>query len=199
MADNDIRAVALFMRDVWHAEFKRRRSRPTHDELVIAAYATSMALVNAEVGDAFKYLGAPRHVRSALQEFSGGAARFSRRLSDTALQVVEYLDRSGDNATARTAQSIELDRRVIALAARDYHRTGTVSDSDLGRALGVSHTSIRDRRLARSARIMARLHADVPDIWSANGRPVSEPNDSGKVLSSVAADASPESALAIAA
>lgn len=183
LTDTERREVALFIAAIWRAERERRRRQPTAEHVVAVAYATAMALVDAEVGNHFLYLGAPRPVRAALLVVSANAATVSRRLSDVAANVVAYLDQTGDSPTAKP-ESIAIDRRIVALAARDYHRNGTINDSEIGRKIGLSHTSVRDRRLARSARIMARLHGDMPSLWAARGRPVDGPKDAtGRVWS----------------
>ncbi len=150
MADNqdfsgDRRAVALFIRDVWQHWLRAHRRRPTGEELIVASYASAMSLVNAEVGNSFKYLGAPAHIRSALQEVSSGAVRFSRKLTDTATNALVYLDLAGDSPTVRSAESAAKDRRILAIAAAAYHRSGSISHSEIGRKIGLSHTSTRDR------------------------------------------------------
>ena len=176
MADNqdfsgDRRAVALFIRDVWQHWLRAHRRRPTGEELIVASYASAMSLVNAEVGNSFKYLGAPTHIRSALQEVSSGAVRFSRKLTDTAANALLYLDLAGDLPTVRSAESAAKDRRILAIAAAAYHRSGAISHSEIGRKIGLNYTSTRDRLVARAARTMARLHADAPSIWNSKGHP----------------------------
>lgn len=171
--DAERRDVALFVRDVWRHERKRRRCRPAPHETLIAAYAAADAIVAAEVGNTFRYLGAPHGPRSCLSTLTSAVTKMSARLGDQAALVLEYLDAAGDRPGAKP-ESVEIDRRIIRTMARDYHRTYHFNDSAVGKQLGLSHTSIRDRRVARAARVMSRLHADAPSLWSGKGRPVDE-------------------------
>jgi hypothetical protein len=100
-------------------------------------------------------------------------AKPSAPLADQAEAVIKYLEKAGDLAKAKPA-SIEVDRRIIETMAATYHRDREINDSDIGRKFKLSHTSVRDRRIARSARIMAQLHKDCPSLWNAKARPVND-------------------------
>ena len=134
----EVRAVADYAQDVWRAEHRKRRRRPQPHELVTAIYGSALEIVNREVGrNTFLYLGAPRHVRCALAEVSSGAAREAQHLSDTALNVIAYFDNAGDHPNPKNANSIEIDRRIMRLAAAEYFRTGAANHSAIGRQLGL--------------------------------------------------------------
>jgi hypothetical protein len=181
MAD-DVRAVVGMLAELWRLERQQRKRRPTPVEFIVGAYATAVAMVDSEVGNCFQYLGAPGPIRSALRELSAEQERASRQVSDTALKVIEFLDEAGDSLTAKPA-SIALDRRVLSVAARHFHRHGEINERAIARAISVSHTTVNDRLHSRAARTLQRLHAVAPDIWSAKGRPLAEPIGSGRVLS----------------
>jgi hypothetical protein len=170
--DAQRRDVALFLLDVWKAERQNLRRKPTADELIVAAHSAAIAVVGAEVGNPWRYLGAPGRPRSALADIASGVTRVSAQLGDRASLVLDYLRAAGDRPNAKPA-SIDADRRVMEELAR-HHFAGGVSDSAIGRKIGLSHTQVRDRKLARAARIMARLHSDCPWIWTAKGRPISD-------------------------
>lgn len=171
--DDEVRAVALFVRSIWVSLFERNQRRPTPAETVVASYAAASSLIDAEVGNVFRYLGCPSpNVRGALRDISSGAVRYSRQLTDSAGLVLAYFDQAGDSQKARTEESIRVDRQVLACAARDFRITDAVSDSAIGREIGLSQVQVRDRRLCRSARIMNRLHVDAPMIWGEKGLPV---------------------------
>jgi hypothetical protein len=170
--DAQRRDVALFLADVWKAERLKLRRKPTADDLIVAAHAASIAIIGAEVGNPWRYLGAPGRPRSALADMASGVTRISARLGDRASLVLDYLRAAGDRHNAKPA-SIDADRRVMEELAR-HHFAGGVSDTAIGHKIGLSHTQVRDRKLARAARIMARLHADCPWIWTAKGHPTSD-------------------------
>jgi hypothetical protein len=143
-------------------------------ETVIASYSEGRHTVDRFVGNRFTYLGGPRGVHSSLGNLTGSSgASVPAALADTAELVLRYLNEAGDLASAKP-QSIEVDRRIIELMAASYFHSGgrEFNDSAVAREVGLSHTSVRDRRLARSARIMAALHRDAPDLWDAKGFPV---------------------------
>jgi hypothetical protein len=177
---DDRLSAARFVADVWHNERKCRRRRPAPHEVVIASYAAATEILDAFVGsNQFRYLGAPREARTCLYALTGGGTKVPSRLADQAEVTLKYLDQAGDLLTAR-AESKDADRRIMQAMASTYFRRRAgrtirdVNDSEIGRSVGLSHTSVRDRRLARSARIMAALHRDFPDLWRKNGRPVAE-------------------------
>jgi hypothetical protein len=173
LTDAERRDAARFAADVWRHEYKRRRRRPQPHEVVVSAYAAAREILDTYVGDRVLFLGGPRALRGALAVITSGGAKVSAPLADRAEAAIKYLEQAGDNPTAKPA-SIVVDRRMVELMAQTYHRDREVNDCDVGRKLGLSHTSVRDRRLARSARILAQLHADCRDIWNAKLRPVVE-------------------------
>jgi hypothetical protein len=181
MANDEVRAVAVMLAELWGYQRQQRKRRPTPVESLVGAYATTVALVDSEVGNNFRYLGAPGAIRSALRELTAEPERASRQVGDTALKVIDFLHQAGDSLTAKP-ESVALDRRVLSVAARHFHRHGEINERAIGRTLGVSHTTARDRIHSRAARTLQRLHQVAPDIWSAKGRPLAEPIGSGRVL-----------------
>jgi len=63
---------------------------------------------------------------------------------------------------------------MIRTLAEQYKLTGQINESAAGRAIGLSHTSIRDRKLARALRVLQALHRDYPDIWNEKLRPIAD-------------------------
>jgi hypothetical protein len=101
------------------------------------------------------------------------ATQCRQALADTAEAVLTYLDEAGDLASAKP-RSKEIDKKIVRELAADYFHSQQINDSAVGRRVGLSHTSVRDRRLSRSARIMAALHKIAPDLWDPKGRPTNE-------------------------
>jgi hypothetical protein len=177
---DDSRAAARFISDVWRHEKARLHRRPRADECVIAAIALATQTVDAFVGDHIAYLGGPRGARNAFATLTSGRARPSAQLADQAEAALRYMTEAGDLPGGKP-QSVAVDRKVIeALAkhfkqtgeAKHFKQTGDINDSVVGRQIGLSHTQVRDRRLARSMRILKRLHDDCPDIWGPKLRPI---------------------------
>jgi hypothetical protein len=167
------RDAARFIADVWQHQRRRLRRRPQPHETVIAAYAAGREILDAFVGDKLRFLGAPRDACCALGDFAAATRSRPSALADQAEAALRYLEEAGDATNAKAA-SIAVDRRIIETMAATYHRDREINDSDVGRMIGLSHTSVRDRRLARAARIMAQLHRDCPDLWSDKSGPVVE-------------------------
>jgi hypothetical protein len=172
LSESERRAVARFVIGVWRNEWKRRRRRPVPHETIIAAYCEARHTVDRFVGNRFNFLGGPRSARCNLGQMVGGSSgeTVPAAEADVAELVIRYFNEGGDLASAKP-QSTIVDRRIMELMAAAWHRDHEVNDSDVGRTIGLSHTSVRDRRLARSARIMAALHENCPDLWGSNGHP----------------------------
>ena len=117
------RDAARFMRDIWRYEHKARRRRPHASETVISAYATAREILDAWVGNPFKFLGAPRVARGCLSDLTGGGSKVPAQLADAAEAILRYLDQAGDLATAKP-ESVAVDRRVIETLAADYFTPG---------------------------------------------------------------------------
>ena len=147
--DTQRRSVALFVRDVWRDWLKKHLRQPSAVELVVASYATSLALIDAEIGNSFRYRGAPGHMRGALREISAGAAHYSRQLTDVADNVIAYLVAASDSPVAKP-ESVATDRRILAVAARDFHRHFEFSERSLAREIGLSRPVIHERLVARA-------------------------------------------------
>lgn len=172
MSERERRAVARYLIDIWLREWRSRRRRPLAHETLISAYSDARHLVDRFVGNKFNFLGGPRSARCNLGQMVGRSSdAVPAALADTAELVIRYLDEAGDLASAKPA-SRERDRQIIRTMAAGYFHSRDFNDSKVGWGLGLSHTSVRDRRLARSARIMAALHRDCPDLWDAKGYPV---------------------------
>jgi hypothetical protein len=174
MTDTDSRAAARFISDVWRHEKARLYRRPRADECVIAAYALASQIIDNFIGDRITFLGGPRGARNAFATLAGGRARPSAQLTDQAETALRYLTEVGDLATAKPA-SVEMDRKVMCAHAEHFRRYQEINDSEVGRRVRLSHSQARDRRLARSLRILRRLHQDFPDLWSDKLRPVIDP------------------------
>jgi hypothetical protein len=63
---------------------------------------------------------------------------------------------------------------MIQTLAEQYKTAGQINETAAGRKIGLSHTSIRDRKLARALRVMQALHRDCPEIWNGKLRPMAD-------------------------
>lgn len=181
LTPNQRRDVALFVRDVARRFRADRLRYPTKTETVISAYAVALELVNDEIGNELRYLGAPSPVRSALREVSAPAARSCFHLADVAQNVIDFLGEAGNSST-RDAESVAMDHRILALAAKDFRRAGEISERQLARDVDLHRTCIHDKLVARGERTMQALYEVAPTVWSDRGRPTAGPADfSGKV------------------
>jgi hypothetical protein len=111
---------------------------------------------------------------------AGAGVKFYKRLTDTALAVVQFFDEAGDSPIARDADSVAVDRRLLSLAAQLW-RADKFSERAIGRLTGLHKSSVHDRLASRAVRTLQRLHEIAPSIWSAKLRPVKGPEGAGKV------------------
>jgi hypothetical protein len=174
--ETDARKVALFCKEVYDHMRKRDRRRPTALQTVVATYAAAIGLIDAEA----RYVGAPSSLRSSMQVLDamrGPAVRFCENLKDTAYAVIAFIDAAGDSpATAKSAESVELDRRILAVAA-ELWRHDTFSERAIARSVGLHKSSVNDRLTSRATRTLLQLHEIAPSIWSDKCRPVNGPAD----------------------
>jgi hypothetical protein len=79
------------------------------------------------------------------------------------------------------------DKAVLDCAAEHFSKTGTVNDCAIARQVGLSHTQVGERRVARCHRIMAALRQAMPKSYFRD-------SPSGKIWRPVKADRHREAA-----
>jgi hypothetical protein len=163
------RDVARFVRETWLDLKRYCRRRPTQAEVVIATLAYAAGIVNQSNREA---QATPLLARSLLFA-SHGRTKISDGLTDRAAAAIEYIGAAGK------LDADQVDHAIFDIAVRDYVRGVDVNDTRISRELerkriggGLRGGQVEFRRLAVSAKIMAALHRDCPDIWDGKGRPV---------------------------
>ena len=162
------RAAARFISAIWKHAYRADRRHPPLDRVLASAEVNAKAILNAHVGNRFRFLNAPQRARCRFwQDLSAnGGSRPSRQLADEAHAALAYLHyNNGDNPKANP-RSVATDRLVWEMFVEGS------TDRAIGRQLDMTHTSVRDRRSARAARIGQQLHEDCPDLWSPTGKPL---------------------------
>jgi hypothetical protein len=184
MMDDQTRDAARFIADAYAHERKRLRRYPTPDECCVAAFAMAISILDSHVGDRFSYYGLRRGPRSnngnVFVTLASGRAPPSARLADQAEAALQFMTEAGDRVGAKP-DSVAIDRKVMEALGKNFKdtcenfkRSGQINDCAAARQIDLSHTQVRDRRLARSLRILNRLHSDCPDLWSPKLRPIAE-------------------------
>lgn len=152
-----------------YTELRRRiRRKPKDHEIVVAAYGHAVTIMSAtQSRERPRGLARPVVARIAAPDVMGPVA-YSAAQVTTAGCVLRYLDEIGDRRSndPRAIAGNALDRRILRELADEYSRPDCVNESRVARKVGRSHTTVRDRKLARCCRIMAAIRDEFPEKFT---------------------------------
>ena len=163
------RHVAAFLKAVYDDERKALRRKPKPEEWIIAAMAIARIKSDAGVSGA-----APSRLRRGERlsfDFSGHEI-------EVADEALLYLRQVGDRGE-QFAESDAVDRYILGQLANAWISDERPNETAIGRKIGLKHTSVRDRKIRRCARIAGKIRLAFPEGFEAGVA------GSGRVFSSV--------------
>lgn len=173
MPSHDMRRrTALMLRESYNTLHKRLRRKPDALELSIdvltwVSKVEEAKEISVRHPQSWQH-GADRSALGRLVPANDGRPQYYSADFTNAEAARLVFQRLGDSNTPRSNN--DLDRKILDRLVHQMIATGRTNASALAQEFGTTHTTVRNRALARCSRIIGRLMNDFPDLLDVTAR-----------------------------
>jgi hypothetical protein len=157
-----LRLAAIATWKAMRSESERLRRAPTDEEIVVAAL--TMAYTGSQDAAIASPLGRFLELGCRIDGNPPNERDVACERTITAQATISIFEELAAPSPGSRFDPVK-DKAVLDHAVKQYLRTGSVNNRAIGRAIGLSHVQVAERKKTRCARIMGLLRKEFPKFF----------------------------------